>query len=382
MSYDTRNLFLVVPVYENGRKNFIIQRKEDLSFVYLPSKYLKHLSIVRESPNTVKKVAYSITYYLTYLADRKMKLKEVFELSYGNQTEHFRGFLLWIKYRNNMNDGKCVVKNNTCNTYLGDVFGWLQYLHMEYEAEFSEIKVLIPKASYYCRTLGAMVPSGTRTTFEGYLPPEDVCGKSIEKEDIIRLLNACTDVRDKLQISLMAETGLRIGELLGIHYDRDIDLDNKTLRVRFRESNKNEARAKNRENREVQMSDSTFKLLLEYMTKYMERLKNQTYLFINLAGDNEGDAENMQAVLTLFKRLENKTGIYARPHMLRRYFAQSRLEAGWSLPMIANALGHKSNRTTEVYLRIPETQRLAASREYFEQYGPLVDEEVDDEIDD
>ena len=97
MSYDTRNLFLVVPVYENGRKNFIIQRKEDLSFVYLPSKYLKHLSIVRESPNTVKKVAYSITYYLTYLADRKMKLKEVFELSYGNQTEHFRGFLLWIK---------------------------------------------------------------------------------------------------------------------------------------------------------------------------------------------------------------------------------------------------------------------------------------------
>ena len=50
--------------------------------------------------------------------------------------------------------------------------------------------------------------------------------------------------------------------------------------------------------------------------------------------------------------------------------------------MIANALGHKSIRTTEVYLRIPETQRLAASREYFEQYGSLVDEEVDDEIDD
>ena len=116
-----------------------------------------------------------------------------------------------------------------------------------------------------------MVPSGTRTTFEGYLPQEDVCGKSIEKEDIIRLLNACTDVRDKLQISLMAETGLRIGELLEIHYDRDIDLDNKTLKVRFRESNKNEARAKNRENREVQMSDSTFNLLLEYMTKYMLR---------------------------------------------------------------------------------------------------------------
>lgn len=73
------------------------------------------------------------------------------------------------------------------------------------------------------------------------------------------------------------------------------------------------------------MSDSVYKLLVEYMAT--------------------------------FRRLEEKTGIYARPHMLQHFFAQSRLDARWKLPMIANALGHKDTRTTELYLKIPEKER-------------------------
>ncbi len=372
------NPYSVVKVQYRGRQNYIIQKSEDMSFVYLPSKYLKHLSIVRESPNTVKKVAYSITYYLTYILELSIKLKDVFGLSYGNQTAHFREFLLWLKYGSHMDRRKTVIKNSTCNSYLGDVFGWLQYLHVEYENEFPEIKVLIPKASYYCKTLGAMVPSGTRTTFEGYLPSEESYGGSLSKEEIITLINACTDVRDKLQISLMAETGLRAGELLGIHYDKDIDFDKQTIQVKFRESNKNEARAKNQENREVQMSKATFNLLVEYMGKYAESLKNHSYLFVNIAGDNVGCAENANALEAMFKRLESRTGIHATPHMLRHYFALARWEAGWNLPMIANALGHRSIRTTEVYLKIPETARLEASKVYFNKYGSLLEDDLYD----
>lgn len=85
--------------------------------------------------------------------------------------------------------------------------------------------------------------------------------------------------------------------------------------------------------------------------------------------------EFMNTLQATFRRLEEKTGIYARPHMLRHYFAQSRLDAGWKLPMIANALGHKDIRTTELYLKIPEKERLVASKEYFEMYGSLIDEE-------
>lgn len=375
MSFKSDNPYAVVPLYQRGKKNYLIQKKEDMSFLYLPSKYLKHLSMVRESPNTVKRTAFSITYYLRYLTVKSLKLKDVFAMSYGTQTEHFKEFLLWIKYGMHMDNKAVVVKNNTCNSYLGDVFGWLQYLHLEFAEEFPEIKVLIPKGAYYCRSLGAMVPSGTRTTFEGYLPKEDSFGDTLSKDEIVQLLNACTNVRDKLQITLMAETGMRAGELLGIHYDEDIDLESKTIQIRFRERNKNEARAKNRENRTVLMSDSVYKLLVEYMATYADVLKNHKYLFVNIQGNKEGDVEFMSTLQATFRRLEEKTGIYARPHMLRHYFAQSRLDAGWKLPMIANALGHKDTRTTELYLKIPEKERLVASKEYFEMYGSLIDEE-------
>lgn len=80
---------------------------------------------------------------------------------------------------------------------------------------------------------------------------------------------------------------------------------------------------------------------------------------------------NCDGVILSGERMDSEE----RPHMLRHYFAQSRLDAGWKLPMIANALGHKDTRTTELYLRIPENERLVASKEYFEMYGSLIDEE-------
>lgn len=51
-------------------------------------------------------------------------------------------------------------------------------------------------------------------------------------------------------ILILAETGFRIGEVLGIDYTKDIDYQNRKVRVGFREDNENGARAKNFEFRE------------------------------------------------------------------------------------------------------------------------------------
>ena len=46
---------------------------------------------------------------------------------------------------------------------------------------------------------------------------------------------------------LLAETGFRIGEILGVDYTKDIDYEKQVLKVYFRDDNDNEARAKNAE---------------------------------------------------------------------------------------------------------------------------------------
>ena len=70
------------------------------------------------------------------------------------------------------------------------------------------------------------------------------------------------ELQDQLLIMLIAETGYRIGEILGVKYDKDIDYERHTIRVYFRDDNENKARAKNAEFRKAKISDATFQFLL------------------------------------------------------------------------------------------------------------------------
>ena len=85
--------------------------------------------------------------------------------------------------------------------------------------------------------------------FKGYMKAEERNVRAAKEEEIIATLQACTNRRDQLLILLLAETGFRIGEILGVNYSRDIDYQNHTIGVYFREDNENEARAKNAEYR-------------------------------------------------------------------------------------------------------------------------------------
>ena len=62
-----------------------------------------------------------------------------------------------------------------------------------------------------------------RNTFHGYLQEKGHIGKTIEQDKIVILLKACANCRDQILLLLLAETGFRIGELLGVRYATDID---------------------------------------------------------------------------------------------------------------------------------------------------------------
>ena len=57
-----------------------------------------------------------------------------------------------------------------------------------------------------------------RNTFHGYLQEKGHIGKTIEQDKIVILLKACANCRDQILLLLLAETGFRIGELLGVRY--------------------------------------------------------------------------------------------------------------------------------------------------------------------
>ena len=195
--------------------------------------------------------------------------------------------------------------------------------------------------------------------------------RAAEQNEILTLLKACTNCRDQLLILLAAETGYRIGEILGIDYTKDIDFKNHTIRIYFRDDNENGARAKNAEYRRAKVSNETFEFLMYYLAEYRKILQHQQFLFINIAGDDEGKALDVEAVYSMFRRMEHKTGIKVTPHMLRRYFAVMRRKAGWRLEMISEALGHKHLETTIKYLNIVDDELLEASDAYYAKHSAL-----------
>lgn len=52
---------------DGKRKLYYIEDQENYDIVLLPSKYLKHKADANRSPNTVRRLALSICYYLNYL---------------------------------------------------------------------------------------------------------------------------------------------------------------------------------------------------------------------------------------------------------------------------------------------------------------------------
>ena len=302
--------------------------------------------------------------------DLAIDLTDVYQMPYVEQTNHFVEFLYWLKAGKHTRDKNHRSPNNgTCNAYLRDVFRFYLFIEEEYQ-QFGELKVL--SYNYFVAVDAVGVKKSIRSkSFKGYLKEEEHKARAAKKDEIVEILKACTNIRDRLLMLLLAETGYRIGEILGIDYSKDIDYQNHIIRVYFREDNENGARAKNAEYRSAKISKDTFGFLNLYIAEYRKLLQHQTSLFVNISGDNIGKPMNVEAVYSMLKRMDKKTGIKITPHMLRHYFGNERRKAGWSLELIQLAYGHRHIQTTINYLDIVDDELLDASQEFYEKHSSL-----------
>lgn len=164
--------------------------------------------------------------------------------------------------------------------------------------------------------------------------------------EVERLLGAVSDITDLIIVSLLFETGIRVGELLSIRI-ADIDLNNGTIRVR----------GKYGKERIVffgPLSRAAIEALLSQKRPGpYDRLVDLTY----------------QAVYKRLKKLALRAGLdprKVRPHVLRHTFATEALRRGMSLPALQRLLGHSSIRITQRYLHLV-TEDLR--REYYEKFA-------------
>ena len=85
---------------EGSTVYFFIRDVETLDIVLLPTKYLMHKIRSKCSPNTVRRSALAILYYLEYIHEKEQEVTDIYQKPYIEQTKHFVEFLYWLKAGN------------------------------------------------------------------------------------------------------------------------------------------------------------------------------------------------------------------------------------------------------------------------------------------
>ena len=168
--------------------------------------------------------------------------------------------------------------------------------------------------------------------------------RTLEAGQIVAILAACEHLRDRFLLSLLAETGMRIGQALGLRH-ADFVSRRREVHIVPRADNANRVRAKLRSATVIPVSTPLVRLYSEYMhTEYGDI--DSDYVFVNLFGGQAGAAMTYSAVHKLIGRIAARTGVSFTAHMLRHSHATDMVRQGVPVEVVARLLTHRSPATT------------------------------------
>ncbi len=157
------------------------------------------------------------------------------------------------------------------------------------------------------------------------------------------ILDACEHLRDRLLFAALLDTGMRIGEALGLRHE-DIAIAERQVTVMPRH-NDNRARAKAGRSRTIPASAELIRLYADYLAGEYGALDSD-YVFVNLWGRPYGHPLSYPAVYDLVARLRRRIGIGFGPHLFRHTYATWLLRKGAGMESVKELLGHASITTT------------------------------------
>ncbi|MFP1627744.1 tyrosine-type recombinase/integrase [Streptomyces sp. 5K101] len=201
-------------------------------------------------------------------------------------------------------------------------------------------------------------------------------------EEVLALLRACRNARDRFIVLLLARAGLRRSEACGLRrQDIHFVLDASGLGCRVpgshlhvvRRDNDNGAMAKSKRSRAVPVDFLLVQAYDQYVTERdgCPMARDSDFVLVNLFRPPLGAPMPPAALNDLFDRLSRRAGMKdgVHPHALRHAFASNAADAGAVLDEIADLLGHASPSSSQVYLQ-PDPQRLRAAVERVAALAP------------
>lgn len=322
---------------------------DDFMTVDSAERYLAYLTAIERSPNTVRAYAFSLALWWEFLRLREVGWSDAV-------VEDVSGFVTWLRAPAAnvivLDASAARRAEATVNRHLAAVFGFYDF-HARNGVRLAESLVAwrrVPRGSFkpflHHVTKGRPVPTRpVKLTVPRRLPV------TLSVEEVTVILAACSRLRDRFLFALLAETGIRVGQALGLRHS-DLVSHRRELKIVPRDDNANGARAKTRTVAAVPVSTALVRLYSDYMhTEYGDL--DSDYVFVNLFSEPFGRPLRYDAVAKLVTRLRTRTGIEFTPHVLRHTRATDLIRAGVPIEIVSAMLTHRSVATTaETYLHL------------------------------
>jgi integrase/recombinase XerD len=332
-------------------------------------RYLAYLTGVERSPNTVKAYAHDLKDWFEFLADRELDWRSVV-------LEDIGAFVAWLRTPAQARGGRVAVLPSvapacselTVNRKLSALGSF--YLH----AARNGVEVGDLLASWqvggsrggwkpFLHHISKSMPQRRRAVS---LKAPKKLPQVLTPQQVQALLDGCEHLRDRLLLAVLYDTGMRIGEALGLRHN-DIAAAEREITV-IRRDNDNGARAKSIIARTVPVSAELVRLYADYLHAEYGDLDSD-YVFVNLWGRPLGRPWTYAAVYDLVCRLRRRTGVDFDPHWIRHTAATRMLRDGISLEVVAKLLGHSDvtvTATTYGHLTVEDARAVMEKAGWFD----------------
>ena len=309
--------------------------------------YLKFLDDLDRSPNTRRATACHLKLFWEYLRDEHLCWEEI-------HIARLAAFITWL--RRSEADVISIERrparrtNATIDQILGAVHSFYQFhMRMKTIPELPLYQLSMPHHRQYKPFLHGIVKAKPEQKRVVSTRREQRLPKTLNVEQVEALIAACTHLRDKFLLTLLFQTGMRIGQVLGLKHE-DLSIEDGSIHIVPRDDNPNGARAKTGSPYVIPVLPEVMQLYTDYLIEDLGALEADSlpdFVFVNLWEGEVGRPMTYEAVMSLVKRLCKRTEINFTPHMLRHTRATLWIRGKQvSLEEASSLLGHASIQTT------------------------------------
>lgn len=325
------------------------------------SQYLNYLYDLQKSPNTIRAYAHHLKHFWQYLSDESIRWERI-------KLNQLAAFITWLRSTTKrvvvIHQSISKRTESSINAALAAVTAFYKFHEQIGNIENLDLySTKIAISSKYKPFLNHLnTTQFVKTRILKIKVPSKI-PRTLKPQLVTKMLQACYYTRDKLLICTLYETGMRIGQLLGIRH-QDIQSWNNEIHLVPRNSNPNEARSKSNCTNILPISSSLMKLYTEYLLSELEDIESE-YVFVCLKGKKRGQPLRYTAIQDLFERLSKTIGQKVTPHMMRHTHATELIQQGWDMALVQKRLGHLSIQTTiNIYTHLSSQNLKDALKTY------------------